>query len=451
MRTAVVVGAGVAGLAAAGALARGGWRVTLLERGERLRASGSAQVLHPNGIAALTALGLDLGDLAFPAPSGGVRRPDGRVLVEPAPPARPYETVGSSSMAVPDDAAPPASPARRVVRPGPGGQSAPDRLTGLERRTAGDPPRVVHADDLHDLLMAALGDKIEIRTGIEVTTIATSGADWPAVSTGKQTFTADLVVAADGAASAIRRRLAPQSRVAPAGYTTWRALVPWFRAPQLPEDVPPAGEMLGPGMRFVHATLGLRWRAGEPAGGRGSEQNRGGVYWYATAPGATRPEPVSAQLGLLRRWFAGWQSPVIELLEATQSGDLLPQPAVHLSEVPERFGFRVGGGGVVLVGDAAHAITPALTQGACLALEDAAVLGAVMRTAVPGQDIAARLDEYTRLRRDRVRRLDRVARRLDRVVQAQGRLTVAARDALLTRFAAKVLDPAVSAAADWSP
>jgi 2-polyprenyl-6-methoxyphenol hydroxylase-like FAD-dependent oxidoreductase len=205
-------------------------------------------------------------------------------------------------------------------------------------------------------------------------------------------------------------------------------------------------------MRFVHATLGLRRRAGEPASsGRGAERTSGGVYWYATVPGAPRPEPVPTQLALLRRWFAGWQSPVAELLEATQAGDLIPQPAVHLSRTPDRFGFRVGGGGVVLVGDAAHAITPSLTQGACLALEDAAVLGAVMRMAVPGEDIAARLDEYTHLRWERVRRLDRVARRLDRVVQAQGRLTVAARDALLTRFAARVLDPAIIAAVEWTP
>ena len=37
MRAAVVVGAGVAGLATAGALARAGWKVTLLEREDRLR------------------------------------------------------------------------------------------------------------------------------------------------------------------------------------------------------------------------------------------------------------------------------------------------------------------------------------------------------------------------------------------------------------------------------
>src|SRR5690606_7183527 len=208
-----------------GALARGGWRVTLLERGERLPPAGSAQILHPNGIAALRALGLEVGDLAFPAPSGGIRRPDGRMLVE-APPA---------GMARSGPGQPPA------VRSAP---SAGDQtnLASLPA-TAAEPPRVVHADDLHDLLMSTLGDKIEIRTGTEVTAV-TTGTDWPAVTAGKHTFTADLVVAADGAASAIRSRLVPRSRVAPAGYTAWRALVPWFRAPRLPEDVPPAGEML---------------------------------------------------------------------------------------------------------------------------------------------------------------------------------------------------------------
>jgi 2-polyprenyl-6-methoxyphenol hydroxylase-like FAD-dependent oxidoreductase len=97
------------------------------------------------------------------------------------------------------------------------------------------------------------------------------------------------------------------------------------------------------------------------------------------------------------------------------------------------------------VGDAAHAITPSLTQGAGLALEDAVVLGAVMRTAVPGEDLAARLDEFTRQRRDRVVRVDRAARRLDRVVQAQSRLAVAARDALLARLATRLVDPAAAA------
>jgi 2-polyprenyl-6-methoxyphenol hydroxylase-like FAD-dependent oxidoreductase len=266
-------------------------------------------------------------------------------------------------------------------------------------------------------------------------------ADRPAVGTGKHTFEADLIVAADGARSIIRRRLAPQSAVASAGYTAWRAVIPWFRAPKLPETVAAAGEMLGTGQRFLHATLGDRGNAGGSA--------RGGVYWAATAPGALRPEPPSTQLALLRRWFADWQAPVGDLLEATEPGDLLQQPGEELRPLPRRFGYPVGSGGIVLLGDAAHAATPTLTQGACLALEDAATLRALIQ--VPAQPLAAILEEYTLARRTRVARVAKTSRRLGTVLQVQGRMGVRARDALLGRIPPRLLDRATGGSAQWTP
>jgi 2-polyprenyl-6-methoxyphenol hydroxylase-like FAD-dependent oxidoreductase len=429
VRTAVVVGAGVGGLAAAGALAKSGWQVSLLERGNRLRGSGGAQLIWPNGAAALQALDVHLGDIAFALPAGGIRRPDGRWIVEsaagPADPLAPYlDATGA--------------PPPPAVMPQPG--TAP---SGTAKSGVPQAPLVVHADDLHDALMAGLGDKIEIRTGVEITSVRAGEASWPAVSTAKYTFQGDLIVAADGARSVIRRRLAPGAQVAPAGYTAWRAVIPWFRAPRLPDAVPAAGEMLGVGMRFSHATLGER--------GTSAGSTRGGIYWVATAPGALRPEPPAAQLTLLRRWFADWQSPVPELLEATEPDDLVPQPAEELRPLPAEFGFPVGGGGFVLLGDAAHVQTPNLTQGACLAFEDAATLGGLMRAAVPGGNINLRLAEYTEARRARVARIARTSRRLDLLFQAQGRLTVAARDVALGRFSARVLDRANATAFDWAP
>src|SRR5256885_7395825 len=85
MRSAVVVGAGVGGLAVAGALARTGWQVTLLERGDRLRGDSAALVIWPNGVRALHALGLGggLGAIASPAPGRGVRPPNGQWLLPP--------------------------------------------------------------------------------------------------------------------------------------------------------------------------------------------------------------------------------------------------------------------------------------------------------------------------------------------------------------------------------
>jgi 2-polyprenyl-6-methoxyphenol hydroxylase-like FAD-dependent oxidoreductase len=386
VRTAVVVGAGVGGLAAAGALVRSGWHVTLVERGDRLRGYGAAQLIWPNGLAALGALGLSLGDVAFPYATGGIRRPDGQWLVSSVP-------------------------------------------------FAGEPV-VVHADDLHDTLMAGLGERLEIRTSLEVTTLRLTG-DRPAVGNARHTFEADLIVAADGGRSVLRRRLAPEATVASTGYTAWRAAVPWFRAPSA-QAVPANGEMLGAGHRFQHATLGER--------GGSASATRGGIYWVATVPGAQRPESSAAQLALLRRWFEGWQSPVPELLEATEPGDLVQQPGEELRSLPRRFGFPVGSGGVVLLGDAAHVAAPALSQGACLALEDAATLAAVLRGA---SSLPSSLDAYTLARRDRVARVSKASRRVGNVLQAQG-LAARARDVALG-FSSGLLQRASATATAWTP
>jgi len=220
-------------------------------------------------------------------------------------------------------------------------------------------------------------------------------------------------------------------------------VIPWFRAPKLPDGLPTAGEMLGAGHRFLHAALGERGTAGT--------SSRGGIYWAATAPGALRPEPAPTQLALLRRWFEGWQSPVPELLEATEPIDLVQQAGEELRPLPRRFGFPVGSGGFVLLGDAAHVATPVLTQGACLALEDAATLHALIGSAGPGHTLHAALAEYTAARRARVARVAKASRRLGLLLQAQGRLTVRARDAALVRLPPRLLDRASAASVDWTP
>jgi 2-polyprenyl-6-methoxyphenol hydroxylase-like FAD-dependent oxidoreductase len=241
----------------------------------------------------------------------------------------------------------------------------------------------------------------------------------------------------------IRRRLAAQSNLASAGYTAWRAVIPWYRAPRLPDEIPPAGEMLGAGQRFLHASLGERGTAG------GS--SRGGIYWAATAPGALRPESPVTQLALLRRWFADWQSPVAELLAATEADDLVQQAGEELRPLPRRFGFPVGAGGFVLLGDAAHVSTPVLTQGACLAFEDAATLRALVRSAEPGPILHAALDGYTMARRTRVARVAKTSRRLGLVLQAQGRLTIRARDVALNRLPPRLLGRASGSSLHWTP
>jgi 2-polyprenyl-6-methoxyphenol hydroxylase-like FAD-dependent oxidoreductase len=393
VRTAVVVGAGMAGLASAGALARSGWQVTLLEQGERVAAPPTAVVLWPNGRRALEALDPDGGwaGIAAPLPDGGVRRPDGHWLVPPR------------------------------------GQGA------------GAAPAVVHLEDLYDALVAGLSDRVEIRTGTTISKIRTGRGRRPAVSDGRTTFEADLVVAADGIDSPIRRALAPEAVAVGSGFAAWQAVIPGYRAPKLTADTALGGETLGAGYRFVSMPLGER------------AAGRGGVYWVATAAGAPRPEPPATQLALLRRWFANWHAPVGELLAATTPEDLIPQEVRELRPLPRAYGFCSGPGGVVLIGDAAHAMPHHLGQGACLAFEDAATLRALTADVEPGEQLGAAIEAYSRTRMPRTTTVVRQTRRMSAVVQARGKLALRARDAALGSLRPRIMGHAHGLAADWTP
>ncbi|WP_249997888.1 NAD(P)/FAD-dependent oxidoreductase [Actinoplanes sp. M2I2] len=387
MRTAVVVGAGLAGLTTAGALARSGWHVVLLESAERVAAPPTALVLWPNGRRALESLDPDGGwsMIASPLADGGVRRPDGQWLVAP-------RAAGAGS--------------------------------------------AVHLEDLYDALVAGLGDRVEVRTGFRVTTILTGPGLRPVVGDGRTEIEADLVVAADGIDSTIRRILAPGSVAVGSGFAAWQAVVPGYRLPSRSGGPAAGGETLGVGYRFVSVPLGDR------------AAGHGGVYWIATAAGAPRPESPATQLELLRRWFAGWHPPVGELLAATHAGDLVPREVRELRPLPRAYAFPSGPGGVVLLGDAAHAMPHHLGQGACLAFEDAATLRSLAGEATPGAGLTAALEAYSRVRQPRAATVVRQTQRMSAVVRARGRLALRARDAALGHLRPRLLSGPF---AEWSP
>jgi 2-polyprenyl-6-methoxyphenol hydroxylase-like FAD-dependent oxidoreductase len=387
VRRAVVVGAGVAGLAAAGALARTRWRVTLLEQQPSLSLGRAGLLLWPNGVHALRGLGLGPGldEIAEPVGETVIRRPDGKVLAR-------WSTAGL-----------------------------------VERY--GAPTLALHRQDLYDALVAELGD-VEVHTGARISQVHTVGPGVPTVSDGHHSWEADLLVAADGINSVIRESIAPDSVVTPAGASAWRAVVPAHRVP----TGVVAGETVGSGQRFLITPLGGR-----------------GVYWVAVVPGAPRPESPEVQLELLRRWFAGWHRPIQALIDATRPEELWQQAMAELNPLPRRFGIAAERGGIALLGDAAHAMTPSLGQGACLALEDAITLGTLLAEGVPGDPLDGVLSRYDRLRRRRTAKLVRQARRLGTLFGARSRIGVGARNTLLSAAPSSLLNRATAAGAGWRP
>lgn len=98
----------------------------------------------------------------------------------------------------------------------------------------------------------------------------------------------------------------------------------------------------------------------------------------------------------------------------------------------------------MLLGDAAHAVTPDLGQGASLAIEDAAVLPALLG----GLPIEKALSEYDARRVNRARRIAKASRLYARVAQWSNPLVVPIRNLLISSIPHGFMDRQLNAVLD---
>ncbi len=371
-RRAVVVGGGIGGLAAGIALGRTGWDVTVLERDDTPGEIGAGISLWPNALAALDALDV-WPDIATAATMqlGGARRPDGRWLIS-----------------VDGD----------------------------------DPPftvLLVHRAQLHQKLMDALPDG-SMLAGAAVRAVTPDGQVSYDHEGQSVDVSADLVVAADGLRSGIRREWWPEyAGERYAGFTAWRGVT------DEPFPLDAGSETWGRGSVFG-ATILLDGR----------------VYWFATAnlPEDTRFDDEHAEV--LRR-FADWHEPLTDVVRATAPSAVLRHDIFTLTTpLPE-----LRRGRIVLLGDAAHAMTPNLGQGACQALEDAVTLGAVAGSG----DVDDALAAYDTERRPRTQRLVTMSERAGRMAQAKSPALAGMRNLLARVVPVGVASRPIAKTVAWRP
>ena len=306
MESIAILGGGIGGLCTAIGLQQAGYEVTIYEGAPELKALGAGLVLSVNSILALRQLGLD-----EVVQSVGYAFEQVTLLDQQG---RPINQTDMQSVAT---------------------------LYGASNFS-------VHRADLQAVLVSQLApDTLHI--GKKCVDVDQSKNQVTLLFEDGHRATANALIAFDGIHSVVRQKYLPQVTLRYAGYTCWRAVVP-YSFHHYPK-------------RFSE-TWGRRGRFGIVP----LTDHR--VYWFATL-NANRNDARLRDYTVadLQHNFRNYHAPITDILTHTAEGQLLWNDILDFKPI-KHYAF----GSVVLAGDAAHAMTPNMGQGAGMAIEDAAVL-----------------------------------------------------------------------------
>ena len=315
----VIVGAGIGGLTAAALLGRSGHEVIVLEKARALSEVGAGIQISPNAARVLASLGLA----------------DGLAAVGTAP--------------------------RRIVlrRWQDDAELFDNPLGDAVAERFGFPFLNVYRPDLIALLATACANpdgapaNIDVRMRADVVCAHTNPEGALVELADGSSIAADVVIGADGIHSPVRASVFGVFPTRFSGFAAYRALVPREAVPSLPFEVT---NRVGPGRHIVSYFVGRDQR----------HFNLVCVVPEASWEVESWTEPGNADE--LRSEFVGWADPLQSVLA------LIVEPvyrwALHDREPLPRWTR----GRIALLGDACHPMLPFMAQGACQAIEDAAVL-----------------------------------------------------------------------------
>jgi 2-polyprenyl-6-methoxyphenol hydroxylase-like FAD-dependent oxidoreductase len=183
----------------------------------------------------------------------------------------------------------------------------------------------------------------------------------------------DLVVGADGIKSTVRALALTSAAPSDLGAMNWRSIGP----------IRPVG------LTALQLHLGNRCVFGLVPMGAGR------TYGFAYAVQPRFHDPLEGRLERLRNRFATFGARVREYLDSLECDNQVICSAMEWMESDKWHSGRV-----VLVGDAAHASSPMMGQGGCMAMEDACTLADEVRAAAT---VESALTSYVSRRKPRVK------------------------------------------------
>ncbi|KAJ7219008.1 hypothetical protein B0H12DRAFT_1213228 [Mycena haematopus] len=354
----IVIGAGLAGLTVAIALAKGGHQVKILESAPEITYIGAGIQVSPNSSRILRRLGIDKYIERYctePVDLRMMRWKNGQISVE----------------------CPLKEPAHKEYK---------------------SPYWHIHRAGLHRGLLEAAVD-LGCKFHLDSRVISIDPQAGSVITQRDAMYSADLIVASDGLNSMAREVvLGKPGPPVPTGQMAYRVTLPAATLRGIPEldeiiTVPRNNHWLGP-----HGTI-LSYLL------EGQDELLINFVFTCDVNEADLPPGIDQRMGTakeVRNSFNGWDPRIEKMLGFVQKvlywRLYTHEPLASWSHPSHR---------LVLIGDAAHAMTPYLAQGAAMSIEDAAILGGILshpRYSSP-QPLPATLAHYERLRLSRANKV----------------------------------------------
>ena len=265
---------------------------------------------------------------------------------------------------------------------------------------------VVHRAELLALLLKTLGQDT-VRLGMTCIGFTQDATGVTVQFANGLEVRGDVLIGADGIHSVTRTQLFGLIKPHYVGYTCWRGLAHTPR-------------------------IGLEtWAWGKGCQLGITPMNQGRAYWFVQkyALEGEEDKPGTRKQAILDT-FHDWHDPIPAVIEATAENDILRNDIYELQHL-----HQWSSGRVTLLGDAAHAMTPNLGQGACQAIEDAVALADCLKKAT---HIPVALTNYEKQRIKRVNRIARVAHFIGKAVQWENPFLAIPRNTIIKNLPASM-------------
>ncbi|XOV92542.1 MAG: FAD-dependent monooxygenase [Bacteroidota bacterium] len=292
--------------------------------------------------------------------------------------------------------------------------------TSIDTVGDGTPNVAIHRGSLHGVLLDQLNPG-QILNGYRTREIKKMDFGYKIIFDNDQEIIADYVIAAEGIHSVTRNQFFPGSKVRYAGYTCWRGIAE--NVLELP--LLRATETWGPAGRFGIVPVG-----------------DGKVYWFAVINGPADSSRFKAfDKKDLLEVFEAYHDPISSVIQFTDEKSIIHNDIYDLKPI-KKFAHE----NVILIGDAAHATTPNMGQGACQAIEDAIILAECIKA----NSVIS--EAFQQFERQRIKRTHMIVNRswtMGKIGQWENPIMVSLRNFLLRTTPASIAKKQLEAVYDF--